>query len=62
MMKTSTLFFFYNNINKENELYESKELTEPGSLFSEELNQIFNGIDYCPRKEVLEEILDKVLH
>ena len=62
MTKTSTLFFFYNNLNEENELYDSKEITEPGSLFSDELNEIFERINYCPRPKVLEEILEKTIH
>ena len=62
MMKTSTLFFFYNDLNKENELYDSKELTEPGGLFSDELNEIFGKINFNPRDEVLERILHKTIH
>jgi len=62
MMKTSTLFFFYNDLNKENELYDSKELTEPGGLFSNELNEIFGKINFTPRDEVLERILQQTIH
>lgn len=60
MSKTSTLFYFYDNINIENELYESKDLTEPSYLFKKELNEIFRGIEYSPGEEVLRKILNEI--
>lgn len=60
MVKNSTLFYFYNDFNIENELYESEELTEPSNLFRDELDKIFSSIEWKPRDEVLEKILNEI--
>lgn len=60
MVKTSTLFYFYDELNNVNELYDLKELTEPGDLFNKELMEIFGRIDLCPRPEVLKRILNEI--
>ena len=61
MVKNSTLFYFYDDFNIENELYESKELTEPSKLFQDEVDKIFSSFEMNPRKEVLEKILNEIL-
>ena len=61
MVKSSTLFYFYNNLNDEIEIYEIEELTEHGNLFSDELEEIFGRFDLHPRQEVLDEILQKTV-
>ena len=62
MVKNSTLFFFYNDLNKEIELYENEELTESNNLFKDELKEIFGGINFQPRQEVLDEIFNETLN
>ena len=59
MGENYTLFYFYDDFNQEIELYESKELTEPGELFGEELKRIFDQIEYIPGPRVLEKILNE---
>lgn len=59
MVKNSTLFYFFDEFNLENELYETEELTDPGNQFRDELDEIFRGIEFSPRDIVLERIFNE---
>ncbi len=60
MVKISTLFFCYNNFDSEYNLYTIKDLDEPEGLYTKELRNIFERINYSPSKKVIRKILEKI--
>jgi hypothetical protein len=60
MIKNSTLFFIYDNLNKENELYTSQDLIEEGGI-DEEIEFLLDKIDFSPSQTVLKRILEKAM-
>lgn len=60
MVKNSTLFYFYDNFNLKNELYESDELTAPGEIEDKELSLFLDKLELTPRDDVIEKILNEI--
>lgn len=60
MIKNSTLFFIYDNLNKENELYTSQDLFEEGEV-DEELGFLLDRIEFSPSEKVLKRILKQAM-
>ncbi len=60
MVKNSTLFYIFDNLNKENELYNSRDLTEEKEE-EEEFDELFSMIQYIPSDRVLARIFEKAL-
>lgn len=59
MVKNSTFFFIYNNINKENELYNGEELMEPDNKDAE-IAQFLDKIEFTPPDRILKRIFEQI--
>jgi len=59
MDKRSTLFYILDNLNKENELYVSGDLTE-GKKNEEEYDSMLDLMEFSPSDEVLARIFKQV--
>jgi hypothetical protein len=58
MVKNSTLFFIYDNLNKENELYQTQDLLDEGEI-DEEIDFLLSRVEFSPSDSVLKEIFEK---
>ncbi|MFW5820963.1 MAG: hypothetical protein ACOCWA_06715 [Bacteroidota bacterium] len=58
MVKNSTIFFIYDNINEENELYSHQELTEPGRT-RDDFSLLLDKIEFNPPDRILQRIFEK---
>ena len=56
MVKTSTLFFIFHNLNQKHELYLPEKLLDPGEVEDEIVREYLEGIEYEPGENVLENI------
>lgn len=61
MVKNSTLFFIYDNLNKENELYTHRDLLEEGGVEDEEIEELLDSLELSPPDSVLKRIYEKAL-
>ncbi|MFW5644747.1 MAG: hypothetical protein ACOCZL_02430 [Bacteroidota bacterium] len=59
MIKSSTIFFIYDNINKENELYDGEGLIETGRSEAE-IAELLNQIEFTPPDRILNRIFEKI--
>jgi hypothetical protein len=58
MVKTSTLFYIFDNIENENELYTGRDLTEE-KQDEGEIDELLGMIEYTPSDDVLARIYKK---
>lgn len=59
MVKNSTFFFIFDNINEENEMHNGEELMETDKS-EPELAQLFNKIEFSPPDRILKRIFEQV--
>ena len=59
MVKNSTFFFIYDNINKENELYDGEELIETEKQDAE-IAELLDKIEFLPPDRILQRIFEQV--
>ncbi|MBE0652152.1 MAG: hypothetical protein IH594_00035 [Bacteroidales bacterium] len=60
MIKNSTIFFIYDELNEENELYTWQDLTEAPSP-DDELYMLLNSLEISPSQAVLQRIFQSAL-
>ncbi len=57
MIENSTLLFFMDGYEGENELINIDEMLDPSGKYSLELKNSFESINFSPRQEIIEKIL-----